>query len=349
MKRRTLLAGLGGVAGAGGIVGSGAFTSVSANRTVQVSTVGDESALLRLAPCSDSPNAGYVTGTNDGTLDLALSSNHPTNEGGEGVNPDATTVIDDVFEICNQGTQPVGVWLNVDPVQNGNGDDAISLYQDSQQNSPIVGEDNAVCLGPGECICVGIVTRTQGLDPDNVDNLLSPVANDSEMVVHADADVSCSPPLSGGPRRLDTVEADWKVESLPGGASSPSGESLAYDAKVVNPPSDWDTSTQADWVDPFGDGGLQGDPVGDYVYEVDFEVVAGSRELVIEAYGADNPVEFFLDGTSIGGYSGEVAYDPLRSDISSQTVLGGNHTLRAEVENQDQGSPTGLLVAARLE
>jgi hypothetical protein len=348
MKRRKFILGTGVfAAGSAGAIQTSAFTSVSAQRDVEVAVASDESALLRLAPCSGSPNRGYVTGTDDGQLSLALSSDNPTDEGGEGVNPDATTVINDVFEICNQGTQPVGVWLNIDPVQNGNGDDAISLYQDGDQSLPIVGQDNAVCLGVGDCVCIGIVTRTQGIDADT--NLLNKVAGDSEMVVNADADVSCSPPLSGEPRRLDTGTADWKVTELPSEVSPPSGESLSYDARVVNPPSAWDTSNTAEWVDPFGDGGLQGDPVGDYAYELDFEVVAGSRELVIEAYGADNPVEFFLDGTSIGGFPGEEAYDPLRSDIPNQTVLGGNHTLRAEVENQDQGSPTGLLVAARLE
>ncbi|QSG16013.1 DUF1102 domain-containing protein [Halapricum desulfuricans] len=353
MKRRNVLAALGTLSAGGALtMGSGAFTSVSAERNVSISVASDANAFLRLAPCSESQNGDYVTGADSGTMTLNLSDSN-NNVAGSGLNPDATTVIHNIFEICNQGTQSVGVWLETNPVENDNGDDAVSLYRDSTQNAPVTGADNAICLDTGQCICVGLVARTQGIDPDEFQNLFQPVDEDGEhqMLVHADAEASCGEPAfppEPSARRLDTGTANWKVTSGP-------TLSDTRDAQVItDPPSAWDTSNQANWVDPFGTGGLESDPADDevpYVYELDFEVDAGSRDLVIEEYGADNPVEFFLDESSIGGYSGEEAFDPLRSDIPTQSVNAGTHTLRAEVTNLtgSNGNPTGLLVAARLE
>ncbi|MFC6987982.1 hypothetical protein ACFQJD_03265 [Haloplanus sp. GCM10025708] len=104
------------------------------------------------------------------------------------MNPDATTVFDDVFEISNQGTQPVDVWIDVAPVQNENGDPAIDFYRGGDPSSEVVGQANAVTLDIGEDICVGLVTRTYGLDPGT--SLLFPVSEGAEMLVHADASVS---------------------------------------------------------------------------------------------------------------------------------------------------------------
>lgn len=359
MKRRSVLVSLGGLAGAGGIAGTGAFTSVSADRSIDVAVVGDSSALLRLGPCSGSSNGGYVTDVDDGTLELALSSSEPTDAGGEGVNSDATTVIDDVFEICNQGTQPVGVWLDIDPIENANGEDAISLYQDGDQSLPIVGEDNAVCLGVGECVCIGIVTRTQGVDPGT--NLLQEVADGSEMLVTADAEAACAPPLTGEPQSLDTGTADWEVEALPGGVSPPDGKSTPYDATTITTPNDlyYDPSgsdpkgVDAQWIGPFDADANDDDPADadePYVYEVDFTVDAGARDLVVEWFGSDNPVEFYLDGTKVGESSDGESFRTLEAGFT-EPVTGGDHTLQAQVINEpvDGGNPTGLLVDARLE
>jgi hypothetical protein len=358
MKRRQVLAALGAASSGGALLtGTGAFTSVSADRTVSVAVASDTDALLRLAPCKGSKNGDYVTGASNGALSVDLSESNE-NVLGDGANADATTVIDDIFEICNQGTQPVGVWLETNPVQNGNGNDAVSFYRDSDQSAPVTTQSNALCLDTGECICVGLVARTHGIDPDDYTNLFQPVegANGDEMIVNAVADVACSEPVSPPnpePRRLDTGSGLWEVKALPSNATAP--EQIPYTAKVIEePPSAWDTSNSAEWVDPFGTGGLQSDPASHdepYVYELEFDVQAGSRQLIIEEYGADNPVEFFLGENSIGGYSGEKAYSPLRDNISAQSVLSGNHTLRAEVFNQpgSGNNPTGLYVAARLE
>jgi hypothetical protein len=282
------------------------------------------------------------------TLDLSSTND---NFDGEGVNPEAVTVIDNIFQIANQGTQEVGVWLDINPIENGNGNDAVALYQDSDQSKPIVGQDNAVCLGVGDSVCVGLVARTHGLD-SSVENLLESVqgSDTHEMVVNASADAGCNPPLEGSERNLSTGVADWQVTGWPenGEEASPKSAIQIDDTPGawVDPPSD----PNSQWVDPFGTGSLENDPAGEYDYELDFEVNAGSRTLVIDAYSSDNPVDLYLDGDKIGGTDDEEAYSSLRSDIPDQSLLAGDYTLRAEVTNAEgaSGNPTGLLVAARL-
>jgi hypothetical protein len=108
MNRRQILASIGALGGGSAIVtGTGAFTSVEANRDVSVQVADDSSALLRMAAAGEG-NDEYVT-TDGGQLGIDLTSDNPTNEGGAGVNADATTVIADLFEIQNQGTQEIEV------------------------------------------------------------------------------------------------------------------------------------------------------------------------------------------------------------------------------------------------
>ncbi|MEZ3145347.1 hypothetical protein [Halobaculum sp. MBLA0143] len=102
MQRRTMLAALGSVAvGGATAMSTGAFTSVSTNRGVDVSVASDTDALLALRP-ADTPNGAYATAAN-GTLSLDVTGA----DGGPGVNPDALTVLDDVFRVENRGTSTV--------------------------------------------------------------------------------------------------------------------------------------------------------------------------------------------------------------------------------------------------
>lgn len=189
MKRRKFILGTGAfAAGSAGAIQTGAFTSVSAERGVSVAVANDSSALLALDGC-DGPNGDYVTTTDGGVAALDISSSND-NIDGEGVNADAVTVIDNVFEITNQGTQSVGVWLNVDPVEDGSGTDRVQFYLGDDQSTEVVGQSNATCVGVGESVCVGLRIDTRGVETD-VSNLLNDVAGDHELVVNADAEVAC--------------------------------------------------------------------------------------------------------------------------------------------------------------
>jgi hypothetical protein len=108
MNRRKFIAALGAAtAGTSAAAGTGAFTSVSADRSVNVTVADDSNAFLGLVP----GDTGLVT-ESGGTLQINLDG---TGTGAEGVNFNAVTQIgshenpeeDHAFKIVNQGTQSV--------------------------------------------------------------------------------------------------------------------------------------------------------------------------------------------------------------------------------------------------
>lgn len=127
MNRRQVLGIIGALGGGGAVVtGTGAFTSVEADRDVSVQVADDTNAFLQIAAAGEG-NDEYVT-TGGGEFGIDLTGNNSTNAGGQGVNANATTVIADLFEIRNQGTQETSV--EVTPlafVDSGSGDTLIVL------------------------------------------------------------------------------------------------------------------------------------------------------------------------------------------------------------------------------
>jgi hypothetical protein len=108
LTRRNALIGLGTVAaGAGVIGGTGAFTSVTANRTVNVQTAGDASAALTLEPTDSSNASEYVTAPNNGTIQLDLNGTSDNSASSSGLNQNAKTTIDDLVKITNNGSQDI--------------------------------------------------------------------------------------------------------------------------------------------------------------------------------------------------------------------------------------------------
>jgi len=186
MKRRRLLLCAGTLLGAGSALGTGAFTSVSADRTAQINVADDANAYLRLVPVPGSGNAAYVD-TDGGTLGIDMSGSN-TDIRGDGVNPNATTVFDDLFRIENQGTQTIYIWILESGGRNGSKRHAFyagswgggsssaraisladfnngvgSLKGDGRQRQPQFDagiETAAVELDVGEFVDVGLVVDT---------------------------------------------------------------------------------------------------------------------------------------------------------------------------------------------
>ena len=113
VKRRKFLTALGvTAAGGAGAIGTGAFTSVSANRQVNVALSEDTSAFLGLV----AGDTGLVTNAGN-TLQVNIDG---TNASGTGANMDAVTTIGDpdnpadehAFKVVNQGTQAVMFKMN---------------------------------------------------------------------------------------------------------------------------------------------------------------------------------------------------------------------------------------------
>jgi len=84
MNRRKVLTALGGITvGGGALLGTGAFSSVSAERTVDVETSGDSSAVVQFSV------SGSISGSDEDTIQFSQSD----------VNTDAVTKFTDAFTI----------------------------------------------------------------------------------------------------------------------------------------------------------------------------------------------------------------------------------------------------------
>ncbi|MFC7174004.1 DUF1102 domain-containing protein [Haloplanus litoreus] len=100
MQRRKFIAGVGSLAaGAAAVTGTGAFTSVQAQRAVDVQVASDANAYLSLQATGDRAKTD-----SNGQLKLDLAS---SNNGAQGLNPDARTAFTDIFTIRNQGDNDV--------------------------------------------------------------------------------------------------------------------------------------------------------------------------------------------------------------------------------------------------
>lgn len=149
---------------------------------------------------------------------------------------------------------------------------------------------------------------------------------------------------NGTPDAFGTADPDWQVVSSPDGTT---GQAVS-----IEPVSQWVTLSTANWIDPYGTGGwpAPSDPVGDYVYEIEFEVPDSWNdeqcELRINRWSVDDQATIELDGPS-----GTVPLDQgsghatLKGPVS-QAVGPGQYTLRAAVHNDY--TITGLLVDAEL-
>ncbi|WP_353634759.1 hypothetical protein ABSL23_03750 [Halobacterium sp. NMX12-1] len=123
MQRRKFIAGLGSLAAAGAAgIGTGAFTTVQANRSVSVSVASDSDALLALTTSygdENATNADYVS-TGDSAASISITDSVTSGETGAGVNANATTQLNDLFKVVNQGTQAAVVYVDPDSISDSN-------------------------------------------------------------------------------------------------------------------------------------------------------------------------------------------------------------------------------------
>ena len=161
MKRRNFLVGVGGTAiGASALVGSGAFTSVEAQRDIEISVVGDAEAYLQLTPSDGVHGDNYADfDDEDGTLYIDVAESGAGDDIGQGLNRNANTIMRDVFEICNHGKQEVYAWVEGVPEgmgiftdNNPDGDDT-TLEVGDQPETPPLGhpEPDKLLLEVGDC------------------------------------------------------------------------------------------------------------------------------------------------------------------------------------------------------
>jgi hypothetical protein len=134
------------------VTASGAFTSVSAERTVSVSTAGDGSALLQLGVSNT--NLASIT---DGQLEIDIGS----------INLNAQSDLGVVFTITNNGNDNLntGVYIADESSEapdgfSLSGSDDVS-YRDGSGN--IEGSTNSTTLDAGNQLDIRMVINTQGV------------------------------------------------------------------------------------------------------------------------------------------------------------------------------------------
>lgn len=143
MNRRKLLAALGLLSGGGAVVtGTGAFTSASAERDVAVQVADDSNGYLSIDQVSGSPNSQQYANQNGGEFGIDVSG---SGNGGSGVNVDAVTVFEDLFQVSNQGTQTVETEVTpLSFVESSGGNDTLIVLVVPQTGFP------KVTIDPGE-------------------------------------------------------------------------------------------------------------------------------------------------------------------------------------------------------
>ncbi|WP_293031186.1 DUF1102 domain-containing protein [Natronococcus sp.] len=182
MKRRRLLAALGATAaGSSAILSSGAFSSVEADRDMNIQVAEDANAYLGLSECSlGDPNVEYLSvDENTGVISIDLSPSNPTDAGGEGVNAEATTLFDNVFQAVNQGTQDIDFWIEIDPMENDAKEPSVEFYRNSC-SSCIIDETDPAPIKLGESQCVGMKVATEGISPG------TSLIEDETILIHAE-------------------------------------------------------------------------------------------------------------------------------------------------------------------
>ena len=178
MQRRKFVAGLGAlVSGSAAAVGTGAFTSVTADRSVDVEVAGDSNAYLQLEKISGEPNSQQYVNVDSGEVSFDFSDgNNDVAGGGSGFNPDAVTEVENLLRVGNQGTQEVEFYADLSGVDTSNGTTIQVRAEDGSGNivdSP-AGENIAqnggvsspapesITLGTGDQAVLDLIVDTTG-------------------------------------------------------------------------------------------------------------------------------------------------------------------------------------------
>lgn len=188
MKRRQIIAALGGVAGVSSlVVSSGAFNFVDVERTVSVAVADDNTAFLALSQLGDGKGFGGRS-IEDGTPEEVQFSFPGVSErlnDGLGLGTDSVyefdrdsgesqggTPVEGLLRIKNQGTQPVEVYSKHQTTS----EIEIELYAVEDPAKTAL-QSEPVELSVGQHVDVGFRIKTFGADVDVFDETITIVAN----------------------------------------------------------------------------------------------------------------------------------------------------------------------------
>lgn len=130
---------------------TGAFTTVTAERTMEVNVADDSAALLQLDPV----NEDYVSidgSTGQLVIDLDGSSGGAIGNNAQGLNPNANTTFNDMFSITNQGSETVDITIST------TGDQSASVYLYNGSDVSSSANKTGLAPGTGYNVSIGIDT-----------------------------------------------------------------------------------------------------------------------------------------------------------------------------------------------
>lgn len=162
------------------VTATGAFTTVSATRTANVTVAGDADALLALEPHTDANGQAYAQLTTDDQLEINIAGNFDQDGVTPGgVNPNALTEVDNVFNITNQGSQSVEIYIT----KTGNNNQFVQFYNGSVVGSPNPGTNitatgsggNLDTLSPGQTAQISMEIDTRGSGLTGTEEILSSI------------------------------------------------------------------------------------------------------------------------------------------------------------------------------
>ena len=133
------------------VTASGAFTSTSVDRAMTVSVADDSAALLGLAPNASSSNGGYASVDAAGTINISVDN----------VNIDATTDIDHVLNVTNNGQSTITIWVTF----TGTNTSAVTLYEGTTSSGTAIPDTqgaSSFTLGPAASASVSIQIDSAG-------------------------------------------------------------------------------------------------------------------------------------------------------------------------------------------
>lgn len=187
LSRRNVLVGLGAlIAGGGAVLGTGAFTTVEAERTVNVQTAGDASAFLAFSSLNDD-----VVDDSGDLIEINLDGS--SSNSASGINQNARSRFEELVQVTNNGADTVDTLTFSFEVTGTSSD---SDHEDAL--SITYGDEN---LADGDNILSGDYADTDlttgdsvafGMEVDLLDSGISDISDDAEIALTITAESDSS-------------------------------------------------------------------------------------------------------------------------------------------------------------
>jgi hypothetical protein len=137
MDRRKFVIGAGSLAAGGAAaLGTGAFSSVEANRTLDIAVKGDASSYLRMVEGPNENVAEDVVDITSGTVELDFNGDAAGDTDNGGLNQNAVTQFANVLTVENQGTTEVIFGVDTTPLNDKSWIENFNVFAHGDDGSP---------------------------------------------------------------------------------------------------------------------------------------------------------------------------------------------------------------------